>query len=189
MTHADTARLVALVRRTADLIDADLDTARRRAAEWRTPSRQPDGPGPRGHISDPTGTAATTTHRDPTASLAADLDRHTRALAAACTDLAADLDRARTVPPTRTGIDAADATALITHNRTDGYCEACSTYAAGTNGDRLRPIRGARFCDPCRKAWARLIESGDVTYADIDHAFTEFLTRRATRTQRTQQTP
>ena len=185
----DSRRLAQLVRRTAQRIDDELDTARRHAHDWRTPTRRADGPGPIGHISDPTGTTATTTRKDPVATLAANLDRHTRALAAACTDLAAALDLARTIAPSHAGIDAADATALITHNRTDGYCEACSTYAAGTNGDRLRPIRGARFCDPCRKAWARLIESGDVTYADIDHAFTEFLTRRATRTQRTQQTP
>ena len=188
MTHADTARLAALIRRTSQRIEDELDTARRNARDWRTPTTRTDGPGPRGHISDPTGTAATTTHRDPTASLAADLDRHTRALAAACTDLAADLDRARTVPPTRTGIDAADREALISHNSVEGHCEACGNYTA--HPDRLRRVRNAaQFCDPCRKAWSRLIESGDVTYADIDHAFAEFITRRATRTQRTQQTP
>lgn len=183
MTHADTRRLAAHLRRTADRVDAELDRATRLAADWRTPTPNADGPGPRGHISDPTGTTATTTHRDPVTSLAADLARHARAAAAACTDLAAALDRARTIPPTRTGTDAADREQLITHNSVEGPCEACGNYTA--RPDRLRPIRGARFCDACRKAWARLVESGDVTYTDLDVEFAEFVTRRATRTERT----
>lgn len=180
MTHTDTARLVALIRKTADRIDTDLDTARRRAAEWRTPTTG-GGPGPTNAIGDPTGNAATTTRRDQITTLAADLDRHTRAIHRACLDLAADLDRAHTPTTTRSPRDEP----VLSHNRTDGWCEACSTYATGTNGDRLRPIRGARFCDACRKAWARLIDSGDVTYTDVDQAFAEFTTRRSTRTERT----
>lgn len=184
MTAADTRRLAAHLRHTADRIEHELDRARQLARDWRTPTHTPDGPTPINQISDPTGTAATTTRRDPVTNLAADLDRNTRRLAAACTDTLAALDLAHTPHDTRpTGTAAIDDVAGS--NRTDGYCTACNGYAAGTTGDRLRPVRGFRLCDACRKAWARLVESGDVTYGDIDQEFAEFVARRATRTERT----